>query len=59
MGRTDSEEHQCLYSTAIHLHPLWTVQTVQSLNASEIKLFLKSPYGQYSINRASEPVDYS
>ena len=33
MGRTACTEHQCLYSTALPLLPLWAVRPVQSLSA--------------------------
>ena len=43
MGRTACTEPQCLYSTAISLLPLWAVQTVQSLSACTVQLYLYSP----------------
>jgi len=36
MGRTASIEPQCLYSTAIPLLPLWTVQPLQTLSACTV-----------------------
>ena len=36
MGRTACTEPQCLYSIAIPLLPLWTVQPVQSLSACTV-----------------------
>ena len=59
MGRTACTEPQCLYSTAVPLLPLWTVQPVQSLSACTVQLYLYSPYGPYSLYRASVPVQYS
>ena len=59
MGRTAYTEHQCLYSTAINLLPLWAVQLVQTLSACTVQLYLTSPYWQYGLYRASVPVQYS
>ena len=59
MGRTACTEPQCLYSIAIPLLPLWAVQFVQSLSACTVELYLYSPYGTYSLYRASVPVQYS
>ena len=56
MGRTASTEPQCLYSTAIPLVPLWAVRNLQSLSACTVQLYLYSPYGSYSLYRASVPV---
>ena len=56
MDRTACTESQCLYSRAIPLPPLWTVQPVQSLSACTVELYLYSPYGPYSLYRASVPV---
>jgi len=56
MGRTACTEPQCLYSTAIPLLLLWAVQPVQSLSACTVELYLYSPYGLYSLYRASVPV---
>ena len=58
MGRTACTEPQCLYSTAIPLLPLWTVQPVQSLSPCTVQLYLYSPYGPYGLYRASVPVQY-
>ena len=59
LGRTACTEPQCLYSIAIPLLPLWTVRPVQSLSACTVQLYLYSPYGPYSLYRASVPVQYS
>jgi len=59
MGRTACTEPQCLYSIAITLLPLWAVQTVHSLSACTVQLYLFSPYGPYGLYRASVPVQYS
>ena len=59
MGRTTCTEPQCLYSRAIPLLPLWAVQSVQSLSACTVELYLYSLYGPYSLYRASVPVQYS
>ena len=59
MDRTASTEPQCLYSTAIPLLHLWAVRPVQSLSACKVQLYLYSPYGPYSLYRASVPVQYS
>jgi hypothetical protein len=68
MGRTVCTEPQCLYSRGIPLLPLWAVQPVQSLSActrvhftftfghERVELYLYSPYGPYSLYRASVPV---
>jgi len=56
MGRTACTDPQCLYSTAILLLPLSAVQPVQSLGACRVQLYLYSPYGPYSLYRASVPV---
>ena len=52
MGRTACAEPQCLYSTAIPLFPLWAIQTVQSLSACTVHLYLYSHYGPY---RCTDP----
>jgi len=57
--RTACTEPQCLYSTAIPLLPLWTIRPVQNLSACTVQLYLYSPYGSYSLYRASVPVQYS
>ena len=59
MCRTAWTEPQCLYSIAIPLLPLWAVQPLQSPSACKIYLYLYSPYGPYSLYRASVPVQYS
>jgi len=59
MGCTACTEPQCLYSTAIPLLPLWAVRPVQSLSVCTVELYLYSPYGLYSLYRASVPVQYS
>jgi len=59
MGRTACTEPQCLYSRAIPLLPLWAVRSVQSLSACTVELYLYSPYGPYSLYRASVLVQYS
>jgi len=59
MCRTACTEPQCLYSTAIPLHPLCAVLPVQSLSACTVQLYLYSPYGPYCLYRASVPVQYS
>jgi len=59
MGRTACTEPQCLYSTAIPLLPLWTVQPVQTLSACTVQLYLYFPYGPYCLYRPSVPVQYS
>jgi len=46
-------------SRAIPLLPLWAVRAVQSLSACTVQLYLYSPYGPYSLHRASVPVQYS
>jgi len=56
MGRTVCTEPQCLYSRDITLLPLWAVLPVQSLSACTVELYLYSPYGLYSLYRASVPV---
>jgi hypothetical protein len=56
MGRTACTEPQCLYSRAIPLLPLWAIQPVQNLSACTVELYLYSPYGPYSLYRASVPV---
>ena len=58
MGHKACTEAQCLYSTAIPLLPLWAVRSVQSLSACTVELYLYSPYGPYSLYRASVPVQY-
>ena len=50
---------QCLYSTAIPLLPLQAVWPVQSLSACTVQLHLYSPYGPYSLYRASVREQYS
>jgi len=59
MGRTNCTEPQCLYSTAIHLLPLWAVRPVQNLSACTVQLYLYSPCGPYGLYRASVPVQCS
>ena len=59
MGCTACREPQCLYSIAIPLLPLWAVRPVQSLSTCTVHLYLYSPYGPYSLYRASVPVQYS
>jgi len=46
MDRTVCTVPQCLYSTAIPLHPLWIVQTVHSLSACTVQLYLYSSIGR-------------
>jgi len=58
MCRTACTEPQLLYSTAITLLPLWAVRPVQSLSACTVQLYPYSPYGPYSLYRASVPVPY-
>ena len=53
MGHTTCTDPQCLYSTAIPLLPLWAIRPVQSLSACTVQLYLYSPYGPYSLYRAS------
>jgi len=43
MGHTASTEPQCMYSIAIPLLPLCAVQTVQSLSARTVQLYLYFP----------------
>jgi len=43
-------------SRDIPLLPLWAVQPLQSLSACTVELYLYSPYGLYSLYRASVPV---
>jgi len=59
MGRTACTEPQCLYSRAIPLLPLLAVLPVQSHSACTVQLYLYFPYWQYSLYRASVPVQYS
>ena len=59
MGRMACTDHQCLYSIVIPLLPLWAVWPIQSLSACTVQLYLYSPYGPYSLYRASVPVQYS
>jgi hypothetical protein len=59
MGRTASTELQCLSSTAILLHPLWTILPLQSLSACTVQLYFYSPYGPYGLYRALVNVQYS
>ena len=59
MDRMACTEPQCLYRTAIPLLTLWAVQSVQSLSACTVELYLYSPYGPYGLYRASVPVQYS
>ena len=56
IGRTACTEPQCLYSTAIHLLPLWAIRPVQSLSACTVDLYLYPPYWPYDLYRASAPV---
>ena len=37
---------QCLYSTAIPLHPLWAVRPLETLSACTVQLNLYSPMGR-------------
>ena len=46
-------------SRTIPLLPLWAVQPVQSLSACTVQLYLYSPYGPYTLYRASVSVQYS
>ena len=46
-------------SRAIPLLPLWAVQSVQSLSACTVELYLYSPCRPYGLYRASVPVQYS
>jgi len=46
-------------SRAIPLLALWAIWPVQSLSACTVELYLYSPYGPYSLYRASVPVQYS
>jgi len=59
MGRTACTEHQCLYSRAITLLPLWAIRPVQSLSACTVELYLYSPYGPSGLYSSSVPVQYS
>ena len=59
MGHTACTEPHCLYSTALPLFPLWTVQPVQSLSPCTVQVYHYSPYGPYGLYRASVPVQYS
>ena len=59
MDHTDCTQPQCLYSAAITLLPLRTVRPVQSLSACRVQLYLYTPYGPYSLYRASVAVQYS
>jgi len=59
MGRTACTEHQCLYSIAINLLPLWAVRPLHSLSACTVELYLYSPYGPYGLYRASVRVQCS
>ena len=56
MDRTACTEPQCLYSRAIPIFPLWAVRPVHNLSACTVELYLYSPYGPYSLYRASVPV---
>ena len=62
--RRDAAPHPLLLpwsrkSIAIPLLPLWAVRPVQSLSACTVQLYLYSPYGPYSLYRASVLVQYS
>ena len=46
-------------SRFLPLFPLWAVQSVQSLSACTVQLYLYCPYGVYNLYRASVPVQYS
>ena len=46
-------------SRSIPLLPLWTVRSLQSLSACTVELYLYSPYGPYSLYRASVSVQYN
>jgi len=54
-----STEPQYLYSRGISLISLWAKRPLQSLSACTVQLYLYSPYGPYSLYRASAPVQYS
>ena len=59
MDRTVCTDPLCLYSRAITLLLLWTVQPVQILSACTVQQYLYSPYGPYRLYRPSVPVQYS
>jgi len=59
MSHTACTEPQCLYSRAVPLLPLWALQPVQTLSVCTVQLYLYSPYGPYSLYRASVSVQYS
>jgi len=46
MSRTACIEPQCLYNTAIPLHSLWTVRSVQNLSDCTVQLYLYPPMGR-------------
>jgi hypothetical protein len=51
MIRTACTEPQCLYGRAKTLLPLWAVQTLQSIRACTVELYLYSPYGPYGLSQ--------
>jgi len=57
--RTACTDPQCLYSTAIPLLPLCAVQTVHTLSACTVQLYLYLPCAPYSLYRPSVPEQYS
>jgi len=59
IDHTACTEPHCLYSTAILRLHLLAIPSVLSLNAFTVQLYLYSPYGQYSLYRASVPLQYS
>ena len=59
MGRTACTEPQYLYSTTIHLLPLWIVRPAQTFSSCTVQLYLYSPYGPFGLYRPSVPVQYS
>jgi len=59
VGGTACTELQFLYSTSIHLLPLWTLQPVKFLTACIVHLHPYNTYRHYSLYRALLPVHYS
>jgi len=55
---THCTEPQWLYSTSKLLLPLCALQTAQNHIACTIQLHLNSPFGPYTLNRASVPLQY-
>jgi len=51
IGHTACTESQCLYSTAIILHPLLAIRPVQSLSACTIQIYFYSPYCPYGLSQ--------